>query len=138
MSREKFQFDKLGIVEDELNLGERGDWVRTQTRSRSRGLENEVGTCLPSAVIDRGGLVCPVCVRPALAHLDEPIDVERARELKSRAVSREKVNSSREREKGIERTAVTTLVRAVGGAPLWKESAVLCILGSVGPAGGGF
>ena len=33
----------------------------------------------------------------------------------------------------MERTAVVTLVLAVGGAPLWKESDVLCILGSYAP-----
>ena len=30
------------------------------------------------------------------------------------------------------------LVRAVGGAPLWKESAELCIMGSRAPARDGF
>ena len=30
------------------------------------------------------------------------------------------------------------LVRAVGGGPLWKERAVLCILGSLAPVWGDF
>jgi hypothetical protein len=33
---------------------------------------------------------------------------------------------------------VVTLVLAVGGAPLWKESGVLCILGSLAPTRDGF
>jgi hypothetical protein len=43
-----------------------------------------------------------------------------------------------ERKEGTKHTVVVMLVRAVGGAPLWKESAVLCIVGSRAPARDGF
>ena len=38
----------------------------------------------------------------------------------------------------MERTVVVTLVRAVGVAPLWKDSATLCIVGSRALARGDF
>lgn len=41
-----------------------------------------------------------------------------------------------EQKEGMRRTVVVTLVLAVGGAPLWKESAVFCMAGSLTPVRG--
>ena len=43
-----------------------------------------------------------------------------------------------EQEEDTKRTVVVKLVRAVGGGPLWKESAVVCILSTLAPARGDF
>jgi len=69
--------------------------IGSATLGRERG-GSKTGLYLPSTAIDRWSLERPAGVRPNLAHLDEPVDVERSRKLDDEK-TRQNVEARQER-----------------------------------------